>query len=280
MCKPALLVVTLVVISPPAARALAQVPGLSQECGDISGATLSEPGATTTNISTAELRKMLAAGGVLLLDTRPHMEWALSHIPGALNVDPKPGLSMSMYTANVAEVERLVGGDKARPLVLYCNGPFCGKSKRVTEDLLKAGYTHVYRYQLGAPVWRALGGVMAIEADGAAHVAQLDGTAVWLDAREPDVFAHGSLASARNLSRSGLRPGKDQGEVKAAKDDGRLPMNDHNTRIIVFGQNGADARAVAEALASEAFHNVSFFDGPIESLRAAVQAGSARAPGR
>ena len=94
------------------------------------------------------------------------------------------------------------------------------------------------------------------------------------------MFAHGSLAGARNLPRSGLRPGKDQGEVKAAKDDGRLPMNDHNTRIIVFAQNGADARAVAEALANEAFHNVSFFDGPIESLRAAVQAGSARAPGR
>jgi rhodanese-related sulfurtransferase len=185
-----------------------------------------------------------------------------------------------MYTADVAAVERLTGGDKSRRLVLYCNGPFCGKSKRVSEDLLKAGYSNVQRYQLGAPVWRALGGVMVIEPDGVAHVAQQDRTAVWLDAREADAFARGTVPGARNLRRSGLRPGKDQGEVKAAKDDGRLPVNDHNTRIIVFGQNGAEARAVAEALAGEAFHNVSFFEGSVESLRAALEAAAPQPPSR
>ena len=35
--------------------------------------------------------------------------------------------------------------------------------------------------------------------------------------------------------------------VKEAKDDGRLPMEDHNTRILVFGTSGEDARAVADA---------------------------------
>jgi prepilin-type processing-associated H-X9-DG protein len=103
---------------------------------------------------------------------------------------------------------------------------------------------------------------------------------VWLDAREADAFARGTVAGARNLRRSGLRPGKDQGEVKAAKDDGRLPVNDHNTRIIVFGQNGAEARAVAEALASEAFHNVSFFDGSVESLRAALEIAAPKSQSR
>jgi hypothetical protein len=28
-------------------------------------------------------------------------------------------------------------------------GPFCGKSKRLAEELLEAGYTNVRRYQLG-----------------------------------------------------------------------------------------------------------------------------------
>ena len=275
MCKLASLVGTLMVAVAavhPATSAPVRAQATSSG-SDITDATLTEQGAITRNISTGELRRMLAAGrDILLLDTRPHLEWSLGHIPGALNVDPKPGLTNATYTADVTEVERLTGGDKTRRLVLYCNGPFCGKSKRVSEDLLKAGYSNVQRYQLGAPVCRALGGVMVIEPDGVAHVAQQDRTAVWLDAREADAFARGTVAGARNLRRSGLRPGKDQGEMKAAKDDGRLPVNDHNTRIIVFGQNGAEARAVAEALASEAFHNVSFFDGSVESLRAAVEA--------
>jgi rhodanese-related sulfurtransferase len=288
MCKLASLVGTVIVavaIVHPATSARLCAQSTSQHSGstgtDITDATLTEPGATTRNISTGELRKMLATGeGFLLLDTRPHLEWSLSHIPGALNVDGRPGLTMATYTADVTEIERLTGGDKSRRLVLYCNGPFCGKSKRVSEDLLKAGYSNVQRYQLGAPVWRALGGVMVIEPDGAAHVAQQDRTAVWLDAREADAFARGSIPGARNLRRSGLRPGKDQGEVRAAKEDGRLPVNDHNTRIVVFGQDGAEARAVAEALATEAFHNVSFFEGSVESLRAALKDRAPQAQGR
>jgi rhodanese-related sulfurtransferase len=283
MCKLASLVGTLMVAVAavhPATSAPVRAQATSSG-SDITDATLTEQGAITRNISTGELRRMLAAGrDILLLDTRPHLEWSLGHIPGALNVDPKPGLTNATYTADVTEVERLTGGDKSRRLVLYCNGPFCGKSKRVSEDLLKAGYSNVQRYQLGAPVWRALGGVMVIEPDGVAHVAQQDRTAVWLDAREADAFARGTVPGARNLRRSGLRPGKDQGEMKAAKDDGRLPVDDHNTRIIVFGQDGAEARAVAEALVSEAFHNVSFFEGSVESLRAALEAAAPKAQSR
>jgi hypothetical protein len=54
--------------------------------------------------------------------------------------------------------------------------------------------------------------------------------------------------------------------VKAAKDDGRLPMEDHNTRLIVFGRDGTQAQAVAEAIAREAFHNVAYFGGPFDIL--------------
>ena len=64
--------------------------------------------------------------------------------------------------------------------------------------------------------------------------------------------------------------GKDVGEVKRAKDDGRLPMDDHNTRVIVFGNNAANARFVAEALTREAFHNVAYFRGNFDEARSAV----------
>jgi hypothetical protein len=63
-------------------------------------------------------------------------------------------------------------------------------------------------------------------------------------------------------------PGKDTGEVRRAKDDGRLPMEDHNTRIVVVGRAAGDARYVAEALAREAFDNVAYFPGSFAEARA------------
>jgi rhodanese-related sulfurtransferase len=43
-------------------------------------------------------------------------------------------------------------------------------------------------------------------------------------------------------------------------------MTDHNTRIFVIGDNAAQARAAAEALVHDAFHNVSFFAGSADEL--------------
>ncbi len=234
-------------------------------------ATLGEANAEIPEITTEELIAVLGEGNSVLLDTRPHQEWATSHIPGAENVAPKPGVSMAFYTSDVAEIERLTGGDRSTPLVLYCNGPFCGKSKRVSGDLLAAGYTNVRRYQLGAPIWRALGGVMVIEPDGVRYVGEKDQTAVWIDARDSEEFQQGSITGAKNLPRSLVLPGKDVGEVREAKDDGRLPMEDHNTRIIVFGASTDQARAVAEALAREAFHNVTYFEGGVDALRGILE---------
>jgi hypothetical protein len=43
-------------------------------------------------------------------------------------------------------------------------------------------------------------------------------------------------------------------------------MTDHNTRIFVVGSDGTEARAVAEAIVHDAFHNVSFFNGTVADL--------------
>lgn len=234
---------------------------------NIGGARLGESNPKTPEISTDELKRLVGSGQVVLLDTRPHLEFSVGHIPGALNVAPKPGMPMSQYTSDVAEIDRLVGGRKDRPLVLYCNGPFCGKSKRVAEDLLAAGYTNVRRYQLGAPVWRALGGVMAIEPDGVRQIFGRDQTAVFVDAREPAEFRKHTLRGARNIP---------LGDVKAAKDDRRLPMEDHNTRVVVFADSPTNARAVAEAIAREAFHNVSYFEGTFAAIEGATRPAKQR----
>ena len=234
-------------------------------------ATLGEASPRTQELSTEELRRILIEGAATVLDTRPYLEYAISHIPGARNVAAKPGVAMSMYVSDVVEIGRIVGGNKAAPLVLYCNGPFCGKSKRLAEELLAAGFTNVRRYQLGIPVWRALGGVCEIELAGLRHVLAEDRTAVLIDVREASEFQKGTLPGARNIPRSLVLEGKDVGEVRKAKDDGRLPMEDHNTRIIVVGDDGTTARYVAESIVHEAFHNVSYFAGTLSEARGALQ---------
>jgi len=237
---------------------------------NIHQATLLEPDQKTSEISTQELRQILAEQSATIFDARPFEEYAVSHIPGAIKVPAKPGLPVSLYVSDIVAIGRVVQDNKAAPLVLYCNGPLCDKSKRLAEELLAAGYTNVRRYQLGIPAWRALGGITEIEAEGVPCVREKDQTAVWIDARDPEEFMANPIPHARNLPLSGVKPGKNVREVKKAKDDGRLPMEDHNTRIIVFGRDGGQAKAVAEALAREAFHNVSYFAGPLERLRTVV----------
>ena len=102
---------------------------------------------------------------------------------------------------------------------------------------------------------------MAIEPSGFRHILANDRTAVFIDTRDPGEFLEESVPGSVNVPRSMMAT-----DIKAAKDDGRLPMMDHNTRIIVFGNNGDEARDVAIALAAEAFHNVAFFDGSYAQL--------------
>ncbi len=245
--------------------------GHAQTAPSVFQAVSGSSGQKTAELSTDELKRVLAEGRALVLDARPFKEFAISHIPGATNVAARPGVPISMYVSDVTEIGRLVGGDKARPLVLYCNGPFCGKSSRLADELAAAGYTEVRRYQLGIPVWRALGEPTEIEAAGLKHVADNDRTAVFVDVRDEAAFRAGSFPGARHLPRSGVLDGKDVGEVRRAKDDGRLPMEDHNTRLIVVGRDAAEARYVAQAIAREAFHNVSYFPGSFEAALAALR---------
>ena len=82
-----------------------------------------------------------------------------------------------------------------------------------------------------------------------------------------DSLNRGSRRPEARPSRSshiGQMPGAGWEDVAEAKP--RVTMEpvseDHNTRILVIGDDGAAARYVAEALAREAFHNVSYFAGP------------------
>src|SRR6187200_1420992 len=101
----------------------------SEQARTIQQAVIGEANQRTPEVSTEEMRRILAEGSATVFDARPFPEYAVSHIPGARNVAARPGVPMSMYVSDVAEIGRLLKGEKATPIVLYCNGPFCGKSK-------------------------------------------------------------------------------------------------------------------------------------------------------
>jgi rhodanese-related sulfurtransferase len=211
--------------------------------------------AGSSEISTAQLKAALTDSSAIVLDARPYDEYAVSHIPGARAVPAKPGTTPALYVGDAAEVAKDIP-DKTQPLILYCNGLFCGRSERLADDLTKLGYENVRRYQLGTPGWRALGGVMQAEKPALLRLLAQDATSVLIDARA----VAGLKPRLRNAVSIPLP------EASKAKDDGRLPMTDHNTRVFVVGSNGSEAHAVAEAIVHDAFHNVTFFGGALTDL--------------
>lgn len=79
--------------------------------------------------------KALIAAGAVVIDVRTAGEWDSGHLPAAhhLPVDEVP--------ARLAEVAAWTGGDKSKPVVVYCaSGNRSGRAKRALEQ---AGFTHV-----------------------------------------------------------------------------------------------------------------------------------------
>ncbi len=226
---------------------------------DVYRAVLAEPDPKTPQVSTEDLFRILADGSAIVLDSRKRTEYVAGHIAGARNVAPSPGAPPQEYAA---AVERLVGGDKSSPLVIYCNGQFCKAGRRLSTQLVEFGFTNVRRFQLGIPIWRALGGPVEIELEGIVRIFGVDRTAVYFDARPAAEFARGTIAGAHSVPADVLN---DDTLEKAP-----LPRNDFNTRLIIFGRDGTQARVLADAIGKTPFQNVSYFPGPCEELLKAV----------
>ena len=217
-------------------------------------ATLAEK-SPTPDISTRQMRHILADGSGVVLDSRPRAEFNAGHLPGAQVVEG----SGEQRTAAIA---RLLNGNKSAPLVLYCNGPYCKASRRLAGELIASGFKNVKRYQLGIPVWRALGGPTVIELAGIKRIFDADRTAVYIDARPAAEFVKGGLRGARSLPIDDLTSGK----LKKLP----LPLDDFNRRIVLFGRDGTQARKLADLLSKRPWHNVAYYPGSFKSLTAAL----------
>lgn len=215
-------------------------------------AVVGDPNPKTREISTEQMRKILADGSAIVVDARPRQEFVNGHIPKAVKPEG---------TSAVAAVEQLVRGDKGKPLVLYCNGPFCEASRRLSGQLLDAGFTNVKRYQLGMPIWRALGGPTEIEIEGVIRIFKSDHTAVFFDARSAEDFAKGTIPGALNLTP----------EAAAKVKGSPMPLDDFDTRIVLFGRDADQARALADALSKRPWHNVAYCAGTFEELSARLK---------
>jgi rhodanese-related sulfurtransferase len=229
------------------ALALARV-GQAQQAPRVTDAIFGDPDPVTPEVTTEQLQRILSEARVPVLDTRSPQEYAIAHIPGSRNLYEK-------------ELEQVLAAypDTTTQLVLYCNGPYCGKSRRLSAELVKRGYTGVRRYQLGMPVWRALGNTVQTDITGVRYIYKGDKTAVLVDARGTDAFKKGSMPGAVHIG---------PGEAEAANEDGRLPKGDKGTRVVVFADTPEQARTVAAEVAHKAYWNSSYFGGTFKDLAA------------
>lgn len=95
-------------------------------------------------VSREELVSFVRDGTVTLLDVRPEDEFALGHLPGALNLP-------------FGELERRLSElPKDQEIIAYCRGPYCVLSFEAVASLRAKGYK-VRRLEDGFPEWKAAG---------------------------------------------------------------------------------------------------------------------------
>src|SRR5437588_7186439 len=109
-------------------------PANGQSVASVYQATLMESDQKTKETSTVELRKILAEKSAVVFDARPFKEYAISHIPGAMNVSAKQRIPMSFYGSDTTEIGRVLQGDKGAAIHPYCNRHVWGQYKQLAAD--------------------------------------------------------------------------------------------------------------------------------------------------
>lgn len=119
-------------------------------------------------VSTAALAARLAAGEApLLLDARSDAEYAVSHLPGALRVDPE---------ADAAALDSALSDvDRQRGVVVYCSVGV--RSAKVAQRLHAAGFDDVANLEGSIFRWANEG--RPLERDGRAAEVVHPYDAVW-----------------------------------------------------------------------------------------------------
>lgn len=115
-------------------------------------------------------RKSDGDDSILVIDSRTPDWLAKGAIPGTINIpwtwlapsagaDPFSITEILQEQFGVIELEGLWDFSKAKTLVLFCNGMWCGQSPRNIKTLLKFGYPaeKIKWYRGGMQSWKMLG---------------------------------------------------------------------------------------------------------------------------
>lgn len=139
----------------------------------------------------------------LLVDSRNPEEFREAHIPGAVNIPQK---KMDLLLG-------LLPTDKSAQVIFYCNGVKCGKSKKAAQKAIQLGYSNIWVYAEGMPVWEEMGYSFYRGEDyekkiETTKVGPLElkkimdtdpGSITVVDVRDPEEFAEGHIPGAINL---------------------------------------------------------------------------------
>jgi rhodanese-related sulfurtransferase len=99
-------------------------------------------------IGRERLREKIERGEpFVLVDALSPMSYAVSHLPGAINLPP--------VWIDERAPRRIP--DRSTEIVVYCESAECGSSVEVANRLLDLGYRNVYHYVEGRRDWVAAG---------------------------------------------------------------------------------------------------------------------------
>ena len=114
------------------------------------------PGVNT--IGELELLALLTDPNAVVVDSRIPKHFAGGSIPGAISI---PYTEASERLGELGCEIDFDGFDceNAKPVALFCNGPWCGQSPTAARRMIKAGYPPelINYYRGGMQVWRMLG---------------------------------------------------------------------------------------------------------------------------
>ena len=97
----------------------------------------------TDHISRDELRELVDAGAVTLVEALGAPYFASGHLPGAINIPH----------TEVKELAPALLPDKEAAIVVYCSNTACQNSVVASNRLSQLGYTNVYEYVEGKQDW-------------------------------------------------------------------------------------------------------------------------------
>jgi rhodanese-related sulfurtransferase len=99
------------------------------------------------HVTREDVRRKVEAGDVVLVDARSPMAFALSHLPGAVNLTSRWVAERASWYISNPETETIV----------YCGGVDCDNASTVAAQLVQLGYRNVHHYAEGIEDWAGSG---------------------------------------------------------------------------------------------------------------------------